>query len=193
MFSVYRCFCSSNWRLCGVKGCDAVASTQHFFPVRLSASDELAAACSSLASAVRLYLSIVVVSQKLKTCQINFEHQFARATRQMSKCAIFLGIFVCEVYTLLRASAPPSAEACLRKAWLAAHGRPCKDVVAVAMPLRKVPTSLEAFKLMLAENSKGVDSEPFRNDSSHPKNLLKGADFSVCTRHYFNPKRKLVA
>ncbi len=35
--------------------------------------------------------------------------------------------------------------------------------------------------------------EPFRNNSSHPKNLLKGADFSVCTRHYFNRKRKLVA
>ena len=25
------------------------------------------------------------------------------------------------------------------------------------------------------------------------KNLLKGADFSVCTRHYFNQKRKFVA
>jgi len=62
-----------------------------------------------------------------------------------------------EVYTLLRASAPPSAEACLRKAWLASQGRACKDVVAVAMPLRKVPTSLEAFKLALAENSKGSD------------------------------------
>ena len=44
----------------------------------------------------------------------------------------------------------------LRKAWLAAQSRPCKDVVALALPLRRVPTTLEAFKHSLAENSKGA-------------------------------------
>lgn len=62
-----------------------------------------------------------------------------------------------EVYNLLRVPAPLSAEASLRKAWLAVQSRPCKDVVALALPLRRVPTTLEAFKLSLAENSKGVD------------------------------------
>ncbi len=63
-----------------------------------------------------------------------------------------------EVYNLLRVPAPLSAEASLRKAWLAAQSRPCKDVVALALPLRRVPTTLEAFKLSLAENGKGADS-----------------------------------
>ena len=62
-----------------------------------------------------------------------------------------------EVYNLLRVPAPLSAEASLRKAWLAAQSRPCKDVVALALPLRRVPTTLEAFKLLLAENGKGAD------------------------------------
>jgi hypothetical protein len=62
-----------------------------------------------------------------------------------------------EVYNLLRLPAAPSAEASLRKAWLASQSKPCKDVVALAMPLRKVPTTLEAFRHALAENSKGGD------------------------------------
>lgn len=62
-----------------------------------------------------------------------------------------------EVYNLLRVPAPLSAEASLRKAWLSAQSRPCKDVIALALPLRRVPTTLEAFKHSLAENSKGSD------------------------------------
>ncbi len=62
-----------------------------------------------------------------------------------------------DVFNLLRAPVVPGAEASLRKAWLASQTKPCKDVVALAMPLRRVPTTLDAFRSALSENSKGGD------------------------------------
>jgi hypothetical protein len=62
-----------------------------------------------------------------------------------------------EVYNLLCVPSPLSAEASLRKTWLSTQSRPCKDVIALALPLRRVPTTLEDFKHSLAENSKGSD------------------------------------
>jgi hypothetical protein len=62
-----------------------------------------------------------------------------------------------EVYNLLHLPAAPSAEASLRKSWLTSQSKPCKDVVALAMPMRRVPTMLEAFRHALVEISKGGD------------------------------------
>jgi hypothetical protein len=62
-----------------------------------------------------------------------------------------------DVFNLLRAPVTAGPEASLRKAWLASQSRPCKDVVVLAMPLRRVPTTLEAFRHALAENNKGGD------------------------------------
>ena len=62
-----------------------------------------------------------------------------------------------DVYSLLRVPAASGAESTLRKSWLTTQNKPCKDVVALAMPFRRVPTTLEAFKSALATNSKGAD------------------------------------
>ena len=62
-----------------------------------------------------------------------------------------------EVYSLLRAPAALGADAALRKAWLSSQGKPCKDAVALAMPLRRVPTTLDGFRQALADNGKGND------------------------------------
>ena len=50
-----------------------------------------------------------------------------------------------------------ASESALRKAWLGAQQTPCKDVVALALPLKPVPTTLESFKQALLENGKGND------------------------------------
>lgn len=62
-----------------------------------------------------------------------------------------------EVFNLLRVPAASSPDASLRKAWLSQQSKPCKDVIALAVPLRKVPTTLEAFRHAMAENPKSGD------------------------------------
>ena len=62
-----------------------------------------------------------------------------------------------DVCKFLRVPGALSADACLRKHWLASQSRPCKDVVALAIPLRSVPTTLDAFRQALADSGKGGD------------------------------------
>jgi len=62
-----------------------------------------------------------------------------------------------EIYNLLRLPPPAAADATLRKAWLAFQPRPCKDVVALALPLRQVPMTQDCFRQAIAEGGKGVD------------------------------------
>ena len=62
-----------------------------------------------------------------------------------------------EIYNLLRLPPPPAADATLRKAWLAIQPRPCKDVVALALPLRQVPMTQDGFRQAIAEGGKGGD------------------------------------
>ena len=66
------------------------------------------------------------------------------------------GMLPSEVFNLLRVPAVPSIDSSLRKAWLSLQGKPCKDVIALTMPLRKVPTTLEAFRHAMAENPKSA-------------------------------------
>ena len=61
-----------------------------------------------------------------------------------------------EVYNLLRVPDKTDKESILRQAWSLTHTS-CKDVVALACPLKPLPTSLEAFKKMISENSKQQD------------------------------------
>ena len=61
-----------------------------------------------------------------------------------------------EVFDLLRVPEPPSPEPALRKAWLSSHGV-CKDVLALAFPLRPIPHSLDTFKEKIAESGKPQD------------------------------------
>ena len=62
-----------------------------------------------------------------------------------------------EIFNLLRVQDSAASEPALRKAWLGAQQTPCKDVVALALPLKPVPTTLESFKQALLENGKGND------------------------------------
>jgi len=62
-----------------------------------------------------------------------------------------------EVYSLLRAPASTGSDAAVRKVWLASQTKPCKDAVALALPLRRVPTTLDAFRQAVADNGKGSD------------------------------------
>ena len=62
-----------------------------------------------------------------------------------------------EVFNLLKVPEAAGPEQALRKAWLAAQQTPCKDVVALALPLKAVPCTAEGFRQALADNSKGHD------------------------------------
>lgn len=62
-----------------------------------------------------------------------------------------------EVFNLLKVQEATGPEQALRKAWLAAQQTACKDVVALALPLKPVPSTLESFRQALADNSKGHD------------------------------------
>ena len=62
-----------------------------------------------------------------------------------------------EIYNLLRLPQAQTAEGTLRKAWLAFQPRPCKDVVALALPLRQVPMTQDGFRQAIAEGGKGGD------------------------------------
>ena len=62
-----------------------------------------------------------------------------------------------EVFGLLRVPDKLSAEQTLKKAWLAAQQTPCKDVVAIAIPLKPVPCTIESFRKTLETNNKGHD------------------------------------
>ncbi len=61
-----------------------------------------------------------------------------------------------EVYNLLRVPDKTDKESILRQAWSLTHTS-CKDVVALALPLKPMPTSLEAFKNMISDSSKQQD------------------------------------
>jgi hypothetical protein len=61
-----------------------------------------------------------------------------------------------EVYNLLRVPQKMDKETTLRQAWSLTHTS-CKDVVALACPLKPLPTSLEAFKKMMSEHTKQQD------------------------------------
>jgi hypothetical protein len=61
-----------------------------------------------------------------------------------------------QVFDLLRVPDAPSPENALRKAWLSTHG-PCKDAIALALPLKALPTTLEKFNEKLADGGKGQD------------------------------------
>ena len=62
-----------------------------------------------------------------------------------------------EAFNMLRAPGAAAADMAVRKAWLSSQSRPCKDVVALAMPLRRVPTTLAGFQQALADNNKASD------------------------------------
>ena len=61
-----------------------------------------------------------------------------------------------KVFDLLRVPEPLSPEHALRKAWLSSHGV-CKDAIALALPLKKLPLTLEKFNEKLADGGKGQD------------------------------------
>jgi hypothetical protein len=62
----------------------------------------------------------------------------------------------CEIYNLMRVHERSTPENALRKAWSSSKSS-CKDVIALAMPLKPVPHSLDGFHQMLASNSKQQD------------------------------------
>lgn len=62
-----------------------------------------------------------------------------------------------EIFSLLKVQEATGPEQALRKAWLATQQTACKDVVALAFPLKAVPSTLEGFRQALADNSKGHD------------------------------------
>ena len=61
-----------------------------------------------------------------------------------------------EIYNLMRVHERSTQENALRKAWNSCKSS-CKDVIALAMPLKQVPHSLDGFNKMLANNSKQQD------------------------------------
>jgi hypothetical protein len=61
-----------------------------------------------------------------------------------------------EIYNLLRVHEMSTPENALRKAWNSCKSS-CKDVVALAMPLKPVPHSLDGFNKMISSNSKQQD------------------------------------
>lgn len=61
-----------------------------------------------------------------------------------------------EIHTLLRVHESCSKENALRKAWNATHST-CKDVVALAFPLKPIPHTLDAFRNVLAASDKQKD------------------------------------
>lgn len=61
-----------------------------------------------------------------------------------------------EIYNLLRVHEKTSKENALRKAWNVTHPS-CKDVIALAFPLKPVPHSLDAFRNKVAGNQKQQD------------------------------------
>jgi hypothetical protein len=61
-----------------------------------------------------------------------------------------------EIYNLLRVHEKTSKENALRKAWSVTHSS-CKDVIALAFPLKPVPHSLDAFRNKVAGNQKQQD------------------------------------
>jgi hypothetical protein len=61
-----------------------------------------------------------------------------------------------EIYNLMRVHDKTNQENALRKAWSLCKSS-CKDVIALAMPLKPLPHSLEGFNKLLANNSKQQD------------------------------------
>jgi len=62
-----------------------------------------------------------------------------------------------EVFNLFKVQETPCSEHALRKAWLSVAHKPCKDVVALAFPLKPVPCTLEGFRQLLADSKKDQD------------------------------------
>jgi hypothetical protein len=61
-----------------------------------------------------------------------------------------------QVFELLRVADTPTPENALRKAWLSSHGV-CKDAIALALPLKALPATLEKFREKLADVGKAQD------------------------------------
>lgn len=61
-----------------------------------------------------------------------------------------------EIHNLFRVHDPITMDTALRKAWLNGHTT-CKDVLALAFPLRPLPHSQDSFKQKLVENAKQQD------------------------------------
>lgn len=61
-----------------------------------------------------------------------------------------------QVFDLLRAPEHPGPESALRKAWMSTHGA-CKDALALALVLKDVPHSLEAFRHKVSQSGKSQD------------------------------------
>jgi hypothetical protein len=61
-----------------------------------------------------------------------------------------------DIYNLFRLPSTNDHENLLRQAWSLTYTS-CKDVVALALPLKPIPTSLEAFKNMISESPKQQD------------------------------------
>jgi hypothetical protein len=65
----------------------------------------------------------------------------------------FYNIQAEEVYNLLRVLEKTDKENILSQAWSLTNTS-YKDIVALACPLKPLPTSLQAFRKMLSENTK---------------------------------------
>lgn len=61
-----------------------------------------------------------------------------------------------QVFDLLRVGETPGPENTLRKTWLSTHS-PCKDAIALALPLKALPATLEKFNEKLADGGKSQD------------------------------------